>query len=133
MESNKVYLLLLSSGLNETLSKFATAQAAHETGGFTSAIFKSNNNCFGMKYAHQVNAQGEKNGYADYKGIENSVADLVAWITRHRLTISVIPFNSPITTIEQYVSFLKSNGYFEAKESEYLRGCKYFYDKIFNK
>lgn len=129
MYSNKVQLLLLTAGLNETLSRFATAQAAHETGGFTSNLFNNNNNCFGMKYAHQVNALNEKNGYANYKGIENSVADWVAWFSRHRVNYLSLPLR--IETLEDFVRFLKINNYFEAKEADYLKGCKYFYEMIF--
>jgi len=121
--------LLLSSGLNETLSRFAVAQAAHETDGFTSAIYKSNKNAFGMKFAGQVNAMGVKNGYANYSAIQYSVADFVAWYTRHRISIFSLPLF--ITNLASYVRFLKNNQYFEADEAAYLKGVTYFYNQIF--
>jgi hypothetical protein len=121
--------LLIASGLNETLSRFATAQSAFETGGYTSAIFKSNNNAFGMKFAGQVNAMGEKNGYANYSGVNNSVADFVQWYTRHRLSIFSLPLF--ITNLTSYVRFLKNNQYFEADEAAYLKGVTYYYNQIF--
>lgn len=44
------------------------AQAWHETGGFTSAIFKENNNMFGLKLAkrRRTTATGENRGHAVY-------------------------------------------------------------------
>lgn len=129
IESVNIYNLLIASGLNKTLAGFAVAQAAHETAGFTSVIFKSNHNAFGMKYAKQINAQGEKNGYANYLDVRNSVADFVAWYTRHRTSIFSLPLY--INSLSSYVRFLKNNGYFEAAESDYLKGVTYFYTQIF--
>ena len=45
----EVYFLLLEHGVSLQLARYITAQAAHETGNFTSKIFKENNNLFGMK------------------------------------------------------------------------------------
>lgn len=132
-KSSEIYSLLLSSGLNETLSKFAVSQAAHETAvlgvPFMSKIFLSNNNAFGMKYAGQVNAQSEKNGYAYYKNVSFSVADFVAWYTRHRLSLLSLPLY--IGSLTSYVRFLKNNNYFEAAENEYLKGVTHFYNELF--
>jgi len=127
--SNDIYNLLLSSGLSDELCRYMTAQGAHETAGFTSNIFKNNNNAFGMKYAGQVNSLGEKNGYANYKSINHSVADLVAWYTRHRINIFSLPLY--IGSLASYVKFLKNNNYFEADEAAYLKGCQHFYNEIF--
>lgn len=126
---NMVYQFLILSGLNETLARFATAQSAHETGGWKSAIFLSNNNAFGMKYAKQVNALGEKNGYANYKGVNNSVADFAAWYIRKRTNIMSFPLY--INSTADFVKFLKLNNYFEDDEQNYLKGVDYFYNKLF--
>jgi len=131
--SENIYLLLKSNGLNDVLSKFATAQAAHETAilgiPFMSSVFKNNNNAFGMKYAGQVNAQGEKNGYAYYINLNNSVKDFIAWYNRKRQLLFSFPLY--INSTASYVRFLKNNNYFEAPESEYLSGVNYFYKQIF--
>lgn len=125
----EIYSILQMSGMNDTLSRFALAQAAHETANFTSAIFKNNLNAFGMKYAGQVNALGEKSGHAYYKDINSSVADFVAWYSRKRSSILSLPL--VITSLDSYVRFLKNNSYFEADEKEYLAGCKHFYNLYF--
>jgi hypothetical protein len=128
-KGSEVLQALQLTGLNETLCKFALAQSGHETAGFSSAIYRNNNNCFGMKYAGQVNASGEKNGYAYYATIYSSVADFVAWYTRHRASIFSLPLY--INSLDSYVRFLKNNDYFEAAENEYLDGCTYFYNQYF--
>jgi hypothetical protein len=128
--ATKTAQLLKLHGFNDSLTKWATAQAAHETNGFTSNILKSNNNLFGMKYAKQIYAQGEKNGYANYLSIENSVIDFISWYNRHRSSLLSMPL--VILNLNDYVSFLKNQKYFEANETEYLKGCQYFYNILFS-
>ena len=128
-----IYSNLKSYGFNDPLAKFATAQAAHETAvlgiPFKSKIFRSNNNAFGMTYAGQAEAAGEKNGYAYYHYIELSIADFADWYIKHRA--GIINFPIFINTLEQYVNFLKKNDYFEDTEENYLKGCQYFYNQLF--
>ena len=125
----KVYDLLRGAGLNDVLAGFATAQSAHETAGWISSIYKSNNNCFGMKYAGQAAAMNEKNGYANYASVQLSCVDFVIWYSKHRKEITSLPL--VIHDLPDYVHFLKNRKYFEADEQEYLKGCTYFYNKLF--
>ena len=129
MTGNTIYQIARTKGMSDALAKFIAAQAAHETGGFTSRIFQSNNNAFGMKYAGQLLALGEKNGYANYSNLGKSVEDLIAWYNRKR-SLGAYIF-TPVTTLDQYVLFLKTNRYFEAPLNEYLNGCRHFYFKLF--
>ncbi|MGD0340271.1 MAG: glucosaminidase domain-containing protein [Bacteroidales bacterium] len=124
-----VYSELKALGMSDNIAKYATAQAGHETGGFTSAIFKENNNCFGMNYEGQVNAKGEKNGYAYYDRISDSVSDWLAWYVRNRNKLLSLPLF--ITSLESFVSFLKNNDYFTDTEANYLAGCQYYYKQYF--
>jgi hypothetical protein len=126
---SKIHDLLKKDGLNDSLAAWSLCQCAFETTGFTSNIFKSNNNVCGMKYDGQALSTGEKNGYADYKTIDDSVQDLVNWYSICRRRIFSLPLY--INSLEDYVSFLKNNDYFEADESEYLKGCQVYYDKMF--
>jgi hypothetical protein len=125
-----LYNLFKGMGYSDLLSKCFVAQSAHETAGFTSIILKTNNNLFGMKYAGQSQALGEKNGYAYYSDYGKSAEDLQRWYNTHRAQIFSFPLY--IKTISDYVSFLKNRGYYEAPESEYLAGCLYFYNKYFS-
>jgi hypothetical protein len=118
---SRIISTLLGNGIDPITAQFVFCQAAHETGNFTSPLFFSNNNCFGMKPPTQyVIAIGEKFGYADYATIEDSVRAMVMYLQAHGLA-------SGLQTIDQYVTALHNKGYFEAPLQEYLNGVKHFY------
>lgn len=119
----KVFDLLLNIGFNPMIAKYITAQAAHESANFTSYIFKNNNNCFGMKYAGQSLAT-EKNGYANYKSLEDCISDYKKYYQNRNFNT----FDSISTFIEE----LKRVNYFEAKTEEYKAGVTYFYKLYFS-
>jgi hypothetical protein len=129
-----IYVLIKSYGFTNPIAKFVASQACHETAikgvPFMSPIFKSNNNAFGMKFAGQSTALGVKNGYANYLTIDDSVKDFSVWWVKHRQG-SIIANPLFILSLDSYVSFLKNQKYFEAEESEYLKGCQYFYNLLF--
>jgi len=114
-------------GLNPITASFAFAQAAHETGNFTSPLFFSNNNCFGMRMPkiRRTTADREQFNYAHHKTIEESAQDFCLWYT-----FSNLP--DGLQTIDQYVNGLHSKNYFEAPLTEYLNGVKHFYNLYFN-
>jgi len=124
-----IYSLIKAYGFNDILAMFVTSQAAHETAGFTSQIYISNHNAFGMKFVNQALSIGEKNGYANYKTIDDSVADFTRWYIKARTNVLSLPLF--INSLDSYVSFLKNRNYFEDAESNYLSGCKYFYNQLF--
>lgn len=125
----EIFSLLQLNGFSPALSSFATAQAAHETNNFTSALYRQNKNAYGMKYAGQALAKGEKNGFADYASIEDSAKDFVRWWTIKRTNIFSLPLY--VGSVSSYVSFLKNNNYFEAPEKDYYKGVNYFYQMYF--
>lgn len=61
--------------------KLLVAQAAHETGDFTSEVMKNNNNAFGMKHPKMrtTTSLNEKNGYANYSKLADSIEDRLLW------------------------------------------------------
>jgi len=118
---------LLAAGYKEPLAGYVAAQAAHETGGFISFIYLFNKNAFGMKYAGQRNAAGEKNGYAYYDTIEQCIEDHKAWIIRHIGWVFTLP---RLVSLEKYVNLLKQNSYFEDTVENYLNGVEYYYSTI---
>jgi len=126
----EIYGILKGLNFDDKIASYITAQAGHETGGFNSAIFKSNNNAFGMKYAGQAMSIGEKNGYANYASLKDSVTDLVRWYVKNRN--SILSFPLYINSLDSYVKFLKNRDYFEDSEENYLAGCKYFYNQLFS-
>jgi len=117
-DAGNIYRLLLSEGFKDEYAQYITAQAAHETGNFTSDIYKYNFNPFGMKYVFQDPALGEKNGYAYYHDFSYAVKDY----RRLWKTYGIVLF----AKVDDFVKLLKQKGYFTAPEKEYLRGVKHF-------
>lgn len=122
----EVYFLLLENGFSLKMARYITAQAAHETGNFTSKIFKENNNLFGMKLAliRKTTATGEKYGHATYNSIEDSVKDFKIYYDNFK-------YMRDYSSIAVYVQALKRNKYFEDNQDNYTRGVELFYKKYF--
>lgn len=64
-------------GFANISTKLIFAQAVHETGNFTSAVFKENNNLFGMRQAkvRKNYATGTNRAHATFKNHFNSIRD----------------------------------------------------------
>lgn len=122
-----VYFLLIENGFSWRQAQFITAQAAHETGGFTSKIYQENNNCFGMKLAliRKTTATGEKNGHATYDNLEQCIKDYKIYYKNFKY-LDVYP------SIAAFVAALKRRKYFEAPELIYLRGCQFWLSEYFS-
>lgn len=123
-----IYQILISSGFDKLTAEYITAQAAHETGNFTSELFNKHNNAFGFKYyEHQnlkvVPIQAKEGVFASYQSIKDSVSDYIAnykyWNYEHK------------TELINFVKQLKEKNYFEADEESYFNGINYFHKKYF--
>jgi len=121
-----LYDLLEAAGFRETYRRFIVAQAAHESGNFSSKVYKENNNPFGIKYVGQDEAEGEKNGHAYYLTVGLAVKDYNRIFKGYGLVIG-------LATLANFVNLLKKKKYFEAPEADYLKGCTWFYDLYFPK
>lgn len=88
--------------LNVKFKDVVYAQAQLETNGFTSRIFKENNNLFGMKQAMQRSSTniGEQYGHAYYESWRQSVLDYALYQCKYL---------SNIDSREQYLQYLKQN------------------------
>lgn len=118
-----------SNGMPERLSELIAAQAAHETGWFSSNAFKQNCNLFGYKYvkgakwqlgAGRISTEGDP--YAKYNTIYDSVNELTDWIKRRQKQGKFPKDLDEIQTPDQYAKLLKSCGYYGADVSEYISG-----------
>ena len=78
------------------------AQAKVETGNFTSAIFKTNHNLFGMKEAESriTTAQETQMGHARYENWKDSFVDYVIYYSSYLKNLD---------TEEQYYEYLSQN------------------------
>lgn len=122
----KVFHLLQVNGFSAAMAKLITAQAAHETGNFTSKIFLNNNNLFGMKQPkkRKTTATGTMSGHATFNTIEDAIKDFRFY---HKALGYYQNYSSP----DEYVKALAAKNYFEASEEEYKNGVKHFYNLYF--
>jgi flagellum-specific peptidoglycan hydrolase FlgJ len=101
--------------LPDPIAKIITAQSGHETAGWTSNIYRTLNNCFGFGYSGNGN-------YYGYNSIEDSVSDLVNWVSNH------VPDFQNMTDEDEYAQALHDNGYYTDTESNYAAGLERWYN-----
>lgn len=120
----------VNPGLPKALAALVVSQAAHETGNFTSPIFKENNNIGGYTWKgsrYQVRPgriadNGEPVGH--YATIEDSVKEIVDWIYRRRAEGKFPADLSIIADPLSYAQLLKNSGYFTDALVNYVNGLK---------
>ena len=95
--------------LPDAIAKIITAQSGHETAGWTSNIYITLNNCFGFGYTGGGN-------YYGYNSIEDSVSDVVNWLSNN------VPNFQNITDPDTYATALKASGYYTDTETNYAAG-----------
>lgn len=140
-----IYDAAIKGGFTPTSAKLVVAQARHETGNYTSNVFKKNNNLFGMKFVGQPLAErgtsapksewgcgGKCNSdfYSKYANVQDSVQDLInrnLKLTRNGVTFEQLK-NAPDSTT--YATLLKKRGYYGATTTIYDKGLKNALSKI---
>lgn len=103
------------TGLPDKQCRIITAHAMHESGIFTSDIFLDNNNAFGMRLPklRKTLATGEKNGYAIFNNISDSINDLLLWFNFHNINPEIFD------TVADYCTFLKEKSYYSESYLNY--------------
>lgn len=132
----RIYNKALSLGMPQFVATCIVLQAAHETAGFTSNVFKSCNNLNGYKWVGQSTALGpclkspEGDFYAKYATIEDSVTELVAWIKRRQKDGKFPADLNTITSLNQYAELLKNSGWYGDTVYNYVNGLYYWSQKL---
>lgn len=87
-------------GLPDVYAVVLYAQAIHETGRFTSNVYRNANNAYGMKVAkvRPQNRVGSFGAYALYASVEDSILDRIAWDAYN----SISPVDN-INDIQEYM------------------------------
>jgi flagellum-specific peptidoglycan hydrolase FlgJ len=127
----------INPGLPPVLSSLLVAQSAHETGNFTSNLFKNFNNAFGYSYVPGGVYQKGAGTIADngqpiavYESIEDSTKEVIDWIYR-RVKEGKFPADLfTITTPEQYAQLLKASGFYADSLQNYTAGLKRFFTAV---
>lgn len=111
------------------LIPYLVAQAKHETANFTSNVYKTNNNMFGMNVPSRRPFEGtagtktpEGGNYAKYVDDEQSARDMVLWL---RFT----KFPSWVANTSVFVDELVKRNYFTDDRENYLKALQAWIQK----
>jgi len=140
----EIYNAAISEGYSPSTAKLIVAQARLESANYSSAVFKKNNNLFGMKFVGQplatkgslaplsersdtCKAGGEcKNSdhYAKYNTPTDSIKDLVGRL--YKKERKGIGFNElrDVKDADEFATKLKQRDYFGVSAGEYALGLK---------
>lgn len=133
---NRIYAQAIFKGASKDVARCIVAQSEHETGVWTSNVFKTNNNCFGMRMpsirkSPYIIGAGTKppasegpTPYAHYASIEDSVSDLFEWFKYNHVNLSAI------STPEQYDAMLSSKGYHAQAQTIYTAALIRYFNEL---
>lgn len=120
--SQRIYNEVKRYNFPDALANLIAAQAAHETGNFTSGVFTDCLNCFGYKsLSTTTNCPGHP-AYKLYPTVEASADEVVNWILRRQSEGKFPADLSTINTPDYYAQLLKNAGYFEDTAANYSAG-----------
>jgi hypothetical protein len=99
------------------LKEYIEAMARHETGNYTSDLYKRANNLFGMRVPTKrpFERSGVTNNYSSYCCNEQSIRDFI-------LYLDFVKFPTEVKDDWQFVNELKKRSYFEDNIINYYRG-----------
>ena len=130
----QIYNTAKKSGFSDALSRLIVAQARHETGNYSSNVFRACNNLFGYKFvngkwqaASCVNAP-EGGKYARYNSVSDSVNELIDWLRRREREGRID--TSAITNSAEYATALKKSNYYTDSVRNYQKGLDLALNKI---
>lgn len=130
-----IYNTVISQGYSGNSAKILISQAKVETGNFTSNVFKTDNNAFGMKMPSVRKTTASRKStivmksegstpYAHYESLADSVKDVLLWLKNFKINIDAIP------NVEVYAATIKNKGYFGAALSDYQKGMKKYFGML---
>lgn len=110
--------ILKVQGLEISMIKLLQAQSIHETGNFTSRLFKEKNNLFGMKIPQQrqtLNVAPGNQQFSRFVSIDDSVKDMLLYLDHFK-----IPLDQEDAF--RYAQILKDKNYYEDPVEVYFKG-----------
>jgi flagellum-specific peptidoglycan hydrolase FlgJ len=121
---------MLNNGFPEWFSAIVVWQACHESGYFSSDLFRRANNLFGMNHPskRKTKSTGKdaKSLYAVYNSIGDSVDDYIYYLNDRGVVPTALPVSETknLDMVDKYVSWLKKKGYFTDLELTYRQGVR---------
>lgn len=120
-----IFETLTQSGMDAVTARFWVAVSAHETGGWTSRIYRENHNLFGMRLPSvNTTAIGARYGHAVFRSDSDSAKDLVKYFDR--LKWKQINFSDSDSLVDE----MKRKKYFEAPLDLYKSAVKKWLAKL---
>lgn len=116
-----IFNTAISQGMPVDLANLIVAQARHETGNFTSAVFRDCNNAFGYSAINSAVACPGHAFYKAYGSVQDSTIEVCNWIKR-RLAEGKFPDLNTIKSPAEYANLLKAAGYYEDNPVNYAAG-----------
>lgn len=125
-----IYKTAIADGMPDYIAQNMVLQARYETENYTSNNFNIDTNAFGYKFVKGAKWQlptpgitsSEKNKYAAYASLENSVHDVVGWLLR-RQNEGKLTINN-LTDSTSYANALKNCEYYDQSAAEYAAGLQ---------
>jgi Mannosyl-glycoprotein endo-beta-N-acetylglucosaminidase. len=117
---------LIDGGYSPRMAAMIAAVSRHETGNYTSPVFKTLNNLFGMRFprVRKTTALYESDSqYSVYTGPLASAIDMVYYLDARR-------YPRDFVHVADLVQAMKDKGYFEDSYENYLRGVKRALPKV---
>ena len=116
---------LTNAGFSGAFARMWVAVAQHETGNFTSSLYRNANNIVGMTYPTVGKDYGWTIGeggmkFSKYPDVKDAVDDLIEYL---------LAFGYPkdFETVADLVAFMKSKSYFSGDQSVYTKAVQSFY------
>lgn len=117
---------LSDAGFDPALSKMIVAQSRHETGNYTSRLFKEYNNPWGMMHPLKrttASAGANPSGFATYISLSDAARDYVYYL-------QALDYNETYPDVRAFVSELKKKGYFEDNLTTYMSSVNSIYKSL---
>lgn len=122
----KGWLKIFQNSEYKNYLPWLVAQSKHETGNWSSSLFKNHNSLFGFKESKRVEWNGyrgpvspEGDYYAGYKSWVDSAQHYLNW-----LRFNNIP--TDLNNVEDFVSAIRNKGFFTDTYDNYINGVKRF-------
>lgn len=118
--------ILTGNGYSPRMARLVAAVSRHETGNYTSHVFRTLNNMFGMRFPNvrKTTALYESDSnYSVYASPSDSVNDMVLYLNAREF-----PFD--VSNARDLVETMKRKGYFEDSLENYLAGVERALPKV---
>lgn len=122
---------LVAAGYSSRMARFWVCVSAFETSDWASLVYEQSHNLWGMGVPDSRRTS-TRNGilvtdemiYSAYASDSKAAADIIYYL-------AYFHYPKDINSLTDLVALMKTNGYFEGDETNYIRGTAAKYDKLY--